>query len=112
MMIDNKAGERLTHNQADIERQTRILSACTTRAFQCHDVVGIGKQNVLGSAVGDDLLKVAQLDRLFQRHQLHGRFCGNDFGMIPIGELALALNAIKMHRRAQKQPRYRPHKWL
>ena len=48
MMIDNKAGERLTHNQADIERQTRIISACPARALQCHDVVGIGQQNVLG----------------------------------------------------------------
>lgn len=86
VMFGNESDKRLSHNQADVQRQTRLVSRCSARTLQGRDVVRILKHDVPGRGIRNDLLQVAQLKVAINCDQLSGVSQRNDLAVISVGK--------------------------
>lgn len=59
MMVKDELGERLSHDQANIQRKTRMLHPCTTRTLQGDKMIRIGEHDIASDGEGDDVFQLA-----------------------------------------------------
>jgi len=103
-MIRDKIGEWFSYDQTDVKRQAGILCFSSAGTIQCHDMIGLRHHNVLGRRIGNDFLKIAQLDRLIKHHQLFGSFWRDHLAMVAIGKLTPGYLTIWTRCRTQEYP--------
>jgi hypothetical protein len=58
VVFGHEAGERLAHDQADVQWQAGIGAGRAAGAVQDDKVIGILQDDVAGAGVGDDLFQV------------------------------------------------------
>ena len=84
LMIQNKTGKWIPHNQADIHRGAGIFPGKAARTIQGYDVLGVFYDDIFGPGKRDHFVDISDFDLFFDRYQ---SFCFLDwyhFAMIGI----------------------------
>lgn len=100
MMFKHEASKGLSDDQTDIEGKARRLTRSPARAFHNDDVVGIGEDDVLGESIGDDALKVPDVNVAVDCEELRRRFKRDNLAVVGICEADSRSIAVSPARKA------------